>query len=113
MTHKLIRWKYSLYLAIDANFQLVWLVVSNSHRDLSLINGAGFIVHQEDFCNHVAEYGKWIPYDPSDCRDHQAVKLATTKRGAALTTSGVATVDCAHHDCKGPSAVTILDHREE
>ncbi len=67
VTHKLIRWKYSLYLAIDANFWLVRLVVSNSHRNPSLINGAGFIVHQEDFHNHVAEYGKWISHDPSDC----------------------------------------------
>ncbi|PBK62569.1 hypothetical protein ARMSODRAFT_1024770 [Armillaria solidipes] len=106
-------WKHTLYLAIDANFRLVRLVVSNSNQDPSLLNGAGFIVQQEDFRKHVAEYGKRIPYDPSDCRDHQAVKLATTKRGAGLATSGVATVDCARHDCKGPSAVTILDHREE
>ncbi|KAK0457575.1 uncharacterized protein EV420DRAFT_1643914 [Desarmillaria tabescens] len=106
-------WKYTLYVAIDANFRLVRLVISNSNRDPSLLNGAGFIVRQEDFRNHVAEYGKRIPYDPSDCCDHQAVKLATTKRGAALATSGVATVNCAWHDCKGPSAVTILDHGEE
>ncbi|KAK0430440.1 hypothetical protein EV421DRAFT_1893559 [Armillaria borealis] len=106
-------WKYSLFLAIDANFHLVRFVVSNSARDPSLVNGSGFVVAQEEFRKHVAEYGKRIPYDPSDCRDHQAVKLATSKRGAGLATSGVATVDCARHDAKGPGAVTILDHGEE
>ncbi|KAK0236278.1 hypothetical protein EDD85DRAFT_954140 [Armillaria nabsnona] len=106
-------WKYTLYLTIDANFRLVCLVVSNSNRDPSLINGAAFIVQQENFRAHVAEYGKRIPFDPSDCRDHEAVKLATTKWGAGLAMSGVGTVDCARHDCKNPSAVTILDHGEE
>ncbi|KAK0458719.1 uncharacterized protein EV420DRAFT_1642445 [Desarmillaria tabescens] len=106
-------WKYTLYIAIDANFRLVRLVVSNSSRDPSLTNGAAYLVQQEDFRAHVAEYGKRIPYDPSDCRDHEAVKLATTKRGAGLATSGMAMVDCARHDCKNPSAVTILDHGEE
>ncbi|KAK0440544.1 hypothetical protein EV421DRAFT_1737210 [Armillaria borealis] len=106
-------WKYSLFLTIDANFRLVQFVVSNAARDPSLVNGAGFVVAQDDFRKHVAEYGKRIPFDPSDCRDHQAVKLATSKRGAGLATSGVATVDCARHDAKGPAAVTILDHGEE
>ncbi len=108
-----LRWKYTLYIAIDANFRLVRFVVSNASRDPSLIDGAGFVVAQEEFRKHVAEYGKRIPFDPSDCRDHQAVKLATSKRGAGLATSGVATVDCARHNSKGPAAVTILDHSEE
>ncbi len=82
-------------------------------QDLSLVNGAGFVVVQESFRKHVAEYGKRIPYDPSDCRDHQAIKLATSKHGAGLATSGVAMVDYAQHDAKGPGAVTILDHGEE
>ncbi|PBK90515.1 hypothetical protein ARMGADRAFT_934251 [Armillaria gallica] len=107
------RWKYSLFLAIDANFRLVHFVVSNLARDPSLVNGAGFVVAQDDFRQHVAKYGKCIPYDPSDCRDHQAIKLVTSKRGAGLATSGVATVDCARHDSKGPGTVTILDHGEE
>ncbi len=68
---------------------------------------------QDEFRKHVAEYGNRIPYDPSDCRDHQAVKLATSKHGAGLATSGVATVDCTRHDTKGPGVVTILDHGEE
>ncbi len=72
-----------------------------------------FIVRQKDFHAHVAEYGKQIPLDPSDCQDHEAVKLATTKQGAGLATSGVGTVDCAWHDCKNPSTITILDHGEE
>ncbi len=83
------------------------------NRDPSLINGAGFIVQQEDFRAHIAEYGKRIPFDPSDCRDHEAIKLATTKRGAGLAMSGVGTVDCARHNCKNPSIITILDHGEE
>ncbi len=78
----LSRWKYTLYVAIDANFRLVRFVVSNASHDPSLINGAGFMVAQEQFRKHVAEYGKRIPFDPSDCQDHQAVKLATSKRGA-------------------------------
>ncbi|KAK0435013.1 hypothetical protein EV421DRAFT_1740461 [Armillaria borealis] len=108
-----LRWKYMLYVAIDANFQLVHFVVSNASQDPSLINGAGFVVAQEEFRRHVAEYGKCIPFDPSDCCDHQAVKLTTSKHGVGLATSSVATVDCAHHDSKGPVAVTILDHGEE
>ncbi len=60
-----IRWKYTLYLAINANFQLVCLVVSNLNRDPSLINGAGFIVRQEDFHAHIAEYGKRIHLIPA------------------------------------------------
>ncbi len=102
-----------MFLAIDTNFHLVHFVVSNSAQDLSLVNGAGFVVAQEEFRKHIAEYGKCIPYDPSNCRDHQAIKLATSKCGTGLATSGVATVDYAHHDAKGPDAVTILDHSVE
>ncbi|KAK0466807.1 uncharacterized protein EV420DRAFT_1635847 [Desarmillaria tabescens] len=91
----------------------LWKYISNAARDPSLVNGAGFVVAQESFRKHVAEYGKCIPYDPSDCRDHQAVKLVTSKHGAGLAMSRVATVDCARHDAKGPGAVTILDHSEE
>ncbi|SJL11239.1 uncharacterized protein ARMOST_14642 [Armillaria ostoyae] len=106
-------WKYSLFLAIDANFRLIRFVVSNAAQDPSLVNGGSFVVAQESFRKHVVEYGKRIPYDPSDCRDHQAVKLATSKCGTGLATSGVVMVDCARHDAKGPGAVTILDHGEE
>ncbi|PBK83240.1 hypothetical protein ARMGADRAFT_945276 [Armillaria gallica] len=88
-------WKYTPYLAIDANFQLVCFMVSNSNRDPSLTNRVAFIVWQDEFREHVAEYGKWIPFDPR------------------LATSGIATVDCACHDCKNPSVVTILDHGKE
>ncbi|KAK0227419.1 hypothetical protein EDD85DRAFT_958034 [Armillaria nabsnona] len=84
-------WKYMLYLAIDANFQLIRL----------------------DFCAHITEYGKRIPFDPSDCQDHEAIKLATTKQSAGLATSSVGTMNCARHDCKNPSTVTILDYGEE
>ncbi|PBK80813.1 hypothetical protein ARMGADRAFT_1039737 [Armillaria gallica] len=59
--------------------------------DPSLIDGAAFIVQQKDFHAHIAKYGKQIPFDPSDCQDHEAVKLATTKRSARLATSGVGT----------------------
>ncbi len=65
------------------------------------------------FRKHVKEYGSRLPYDPSDCNQHDAVKSATRRRGQGLATSGIATVDCARHDCKNPSSVTILDVGEE
>lgn len=71
------------------------------------------MVAQEEFKKHVMEYGKHILFDPSDCHDHQAVKLTTFKRGAGLAMSSVVMVDCAWHDSKGPGGVTILDHGEE
>ncbi len=88
-------------------------MASTGRKDPSLNKGGIYLVEQESFCKHVKEYGFCVPYDPSDCNQHDVVQSATRCRAQGLVTSGIATVDCAQHDCKNPASVTILDVSKE
>ncbi|SJL17200.1 uncharacterized protein ARMOST_20746 [Armillaria ostoyae] len=73
-------WRHALFLAIDANFHLVRFAASSGGKDPSLNKGGAFLVEQVAFCKHVKEYGSRLPYDPSDCNQHDAVQSATRRQ---------------------------------
>lgn len=51
------RWKYALFLAIDANFRLKRKAVSSDAVDPSLNRGCAYFVEEGAYKAHLAAYG--------------------------------------------------------
>jgi hypothetical protein len=106
------RWKYSLFVGIDANFRLKRLDVSSEDMDPGLNHGFAYFVDTPQYYNYLNTYGKMIQDDKSSCNDHNALKLASMKGGKGIASTGVVTVDCARHDMKRPVSVADLQKGE-
>ncbi|KAG1722940.1 uncharacterized protein EDB91DRAFT_1240167 [Suillus paluster] len=106
-----VRWKYALFLAIDANFRLARKNVSSDKLDPSLSQGWSYFVEERGFKSFLNEAGT-LPQEKSTCASHSAVNLADTKNARGLATTGVGTVDCARHNLKRPCAVGDLQKGE-
>jgi hypothetical protein len=52
-----IRWKYALFLAIDANFWLKWKLVSSNNVDPSLNAGTCYFVEETVYKQYLSERG--------------------------------------------------------
>ncbi|KAG2110013.1 hypothetical protein DEU56DRAFT_874489 [Suillus clintonianus] len=92
------RWKYSLFLAIDANFRLARKNVSSDKTDPA-------------FKKFLHDTGKQ-PQEKSSCASHNAVNLAETKNSRGLAATGAGTVDCSRHNMKRPCGVGDLQKGE-
>ncbi|PBK62771.1 hypothetical protein ARMSODRAFT_990401 [Armillaria solidipes] len=106
-------WIYRLFLAIDANFRLRCLNVSNEESDPSLNPGYAYFVEEKKFRSHLETYGNVIPIEEkSTCNNHDAVKLANSRGGQGAAATGVGTVVCGRHDMKRPLSVGDLQKGE-
>ncbi|KAK0211960.1 hypothetical protein IW262DRAFT_1301412 [Armillaria fumosa] len=107
------RWLYRLFVAIDANFRLRRLNVSDELNDPSLNQGYAYFVEEEGFKAHLKEYGDIIPEEEkSTCNNHDAVKLANSRGGKGAAATGVGAVVCGRHDMKRPLSVGDLQKGE-
>ncbi|KAG1851623.1 hypothetical protein DFJ58DRAFT_716681 [Suillus subalutaceus] len=97
-----IRWKYALFLAIDANFQLKWKPVLSDNVDLSLNASSCYFVKETAYKQYLSDM----------CVSHNAMNMADTKSSRGLAATGVGTVDCVRHDMKLPNGVGNLQKGE-
>ncbi|KAF9457802.1 hypothetical protein BDZ94DRAFT_1285142 [Collybia nuda] len=99
-------WKYTLFLAIDANFKLQRKRVSSEERDPSLGSGWAFFVDEGKYKEYLA--ANWdYKQDRSTCMSHDAVDKPD-REARGLAASGAGTIDCARHDFKRPNGVGDL-----
>ncbi|KAG1884716.1 hypothetical protein F4604DRAFT_1878684 [Suillus subluteus] len=105
------RWKYSLFLAIDANFRLARKNVSSNKVDPGLNKGWAYFVEEKAFKKFLHDTGKQ-PQEKSSCASHNAVNLAETKNSRGLAATGAGTVDCSRHNMKRPCGVGDLQKGE-
>ncbi|KAG1729978.1 uncharacterized protein EDB91DRAFT_1239163 [Suillus paluster] len=105
------RWKYVLFVAIDANFRLKRKVVSSDTADPSLNAGWVYFVHKDSYKSYLADRAT-EKQERSTCVSHNAVNMADTKSSHGLAATGVGTIDCARHDMKLPNGVGDLQKGE-
>ncbi|KAF6746394.1 hypothetical protein DFP72DRAFT_823183 [Ephemerocybe angulata] len=105
------RWIHALNLALDANFRLRRKDVSSRAADPGLIQGFAYFVEDNAFCEYVKKHADEVE-PKSTCSRHDAVYLADTRPGQGYSATGVATVECARHNMKRPSAVCDLQKGE-
>ncbi|KAK0492044.1 hypothetical protein EDD18DRAFT_1079972, partial [Armillaria luteobubalina] len=106
-------WLYRLFVAVDANFRLHRLNVSDELNDPSLNQGYAYFVEEQGFKAYLKEYGDIIPEEEkSTCNNHDAVKLANSRGGKGAAATGVGAVVCGRHDMKRPLSVGDLQKGE-
>lgn len=106
------RWLYTLFLAIDANFRLKRLNVSNNLKDPGLNCGYAYLVDEGKFKRYLEQYDSQVPNEVSRCNNHDAIKSASMRGGKGTAASGVGTVECSRHDMKRPVSVGDLQKGE-
>ncbi|KAG1743569.1 uncharacterized protein EDB91DRAFT_1080974 [Suillus paluster] len=102
-----VRWKYALFIVINANFQLKHKAVSSDNRDPSLNSGWAYFVKEVAYKSYLADQAG-AKQDHSTCVSHNAVNMADTKSSHGLAPTGVGAVDCARHDMKLANGVRDL-----
>ncbi|KAG2031785.1 hypothetical protein BDR03DRAFT_936229 [Suillus americanus] len=107
-----VRWKYALFIVIDANFRLKCKAVSSENVDPSLNAGWGYFVEEAAYKAYLADQAG-VKQDRSTCVSHNAVNMADTKSSYGLAATGVGTVDCARHDMKLANGVGDLQKGEK
>ncbi|KAG1886227.1 hypothetical protein F4604DRAFT_1509274, partial [Suillus subluteus] len=88
-----VRWKYALFIVIDANFRLKRKAVSSDNVDPSLNSGWAYFVEEAAYKAYLAHQAG-IKQDCSTCVSHNAINLTDTKSSYGLAATGVGTVDC-------------------
>ncbi|KAG2138440.1 uncharacterized protein EDB93DRAFT_1242126 [Suillus bovinus] len=106
-----IRWKYALFLAIDANFWLKRKLVSSDNVDPSLNASSCYFVEDTAYTQYLSEHGCELQ-EKSTCVSHNTVNMADTKSSRGLAAMGVGTMDCARYDMKLPNRVGDLQKGE-
>ncbi|KAG1908791.1 uncharacterized protein F5891DRAFT_1124415 [Suillus fuscotomentosus] len=96
-----VRWKYALFIAIDANFRLKRKAVSSDN-----------FVEEAAYKSYLAHQAG-VKQDRSMCVSHNAFNMADTKSLHGLAATGVGTVDCARHDMKLANGVGDLQKGEK
>ncbi|KAG1798028.1 hypothetical protein EV424DRAFT_1475028 [Suillus variegatus] len=106
-----IKWKYVLFVAIDANFRLKRKAVSSDTADPSLNAGWVYFVQEHKYKSYIADRAS-EKQERSTCVSHNAVNMADIKSSRGLAATGVGTIDCARHDMKLPNGVGDLQKGE-
>ncbi|KAF5340049.1 hypothetical protein D9611_012394 [Ephemerocybe angulata] len=109
--HESLRYIHSLNLALDACFRLRRKDVSSDQADPGLSQGFAYFVENGKFEKYLAAHADEVE-PKSECSRHDAVNLADITPGQGYASSGVATVECARHNMKRPSAVCDLQKGE-
>ncbi|KAK0237361.1 hypothetical protein EDD85DRAFT_953359 [Armillaria nabsnona] len=100
-------------MAVDANFHLRRLNVSDEINDPSLNQGYAYFMEEEGFKAHLETYSGVIPEEEkSMCNNHDAVKLANSRGGKGAAVTGVSAVVCGCHNMKRPLSVGDLQKGE-
>ncbi|KAG1894210.1 uncharacterized protein F5891DRAFT_1131024 [Suillus fuscotomentosus] len=87
-----VRWKYTLFVAIDVNFRLKWKAVSLDNIDPNLNSGWAYFVEEAAYKSYLA--------------DQASVKQeCSTCSSCGLAVTGVGAVDCARHNMKLANSV--------
>ncbi|KAF6758442.1 hypothetical protein DFP72DRAFT_1064583 [Ephemerocybe angulata] len=105
------RYIHALNLALDACFRLKRKDVSSDEADPGLSRGYSYFVNPIKFTNFLKQHEDEVE-PKSTCSRHDAVNLADVTPGQGYAASGVATVECARHNMKRPSAVCDLQKGE-
>ncbi|KAF6741636.1 hypothetical protein DFP72DRAFT_861793 [Ephemerocybe angulata] len=105
------RYIHALNLALDACFRLKRKDVSSEKADPGLSKGFAYFVHTPKFVEYLDQHEDEVE-PKSSCSRHDAVNLADVSPGQGYAASGVATVECARHNMKRPSAVCDLQKGE-
>ncbi|KAF9555789.1 hypothetical protein CPC08DRAFT_779954 [Agrocybe pediades] len=106
------KWLYTLYTAMDANFRLKRMNVSNDERDPGLNHGYSYMVERKKFKEYLKVYDTKIVDEKSNCNNHDAIKSASARGGHGTAVSGAGAVVCARHDMKRPLGVGDLQKGE-
>ncbi|KAK0470846.1 hypothetical protein IW261DRAFT_1553665 [Armillaria novae-zelandiae] len=104
-------WEDTLYIGIDANFQLERFInVSSEDKDPGLSKGLAYFVDSEAFCKHLKDFDTQIIQPLSSCSNHEAVKgdKRSSIRTRELAASGVGSVVCTRHELKLPLCTVDL-----
>ncbi|KAF6746462.1 hypothetical protein DFP72DRAFT_992812 [Ephemerocybe angulata] len=109
--HSYTRYIHALNLALDACFRLKRKDVSSEAADPGLSRGFSYFVKQGKFSEFLKKHEDEVE-PKSTCSRHDAVNLADVTPGQGYAASGVATVECARHNMKRPSAVCDLQKGE-
>ncbi|KAJ7310883.1 hypothetical protein DFH08DRAFT_974040 [Mycena albidolilacea] len=105
------RFLYTLFLAIDTNFRLMRKDVLSEEKDPGLVRGWGFFGDVTKYMAHLEKH--WDQkQERSTCVSHDAVNKPL-QEFLGLGSSGIGTVDCAHHNMKHPNGVGDLQMGEQ
>ncbi|KAG1906246.1 uncharacterized protein F5891DRAFT_1125633 [Suillus fuscotomentosus] len=107
-----IRWRYVLFLAIDANFRLKRKAISSDDRNPSLNSGWAYFVEERAYKQFLSEHST-ERQERSTCVGHNAVNTADTKASRGLAAMGVGSVVCARHEMRLPNSVGDLQKGEK
>ncbi|KAF5340022.1 hypothetical protein D9611_012449 [Ephemerocybe angulata] len=105
------RYIHAINLALDACFRLKRKDVSSEKADPGLSRGFSYFVENSKFTAHLEKHEDEVE-PKSTCSRHDAVNLADVSPGQGYAASGIATVECARHNMKRPSAVCDLQKGE-
>ncbi|KAF6751956.1 hypothetical protein DFP72DRAFT_1070661 [Ephemerocybe angulata] len=105
------RYIHALNLALDACFRLKRKDVSSEKADPGLSDGYSYFVKNPKFVEFLETHKDEVE-PKSTCSRHDAVNLADVSPGQGYAATGVATVECARHNMKRPSAVCDLQKGE-
>ncbi|SJL02898.1 uncharacterized protein ARMOST_06239 [Armillaria ostoyae] len=95
-TPPLIRWLYTLFVAMDANFRLKNLLHSDEISDPGLHTGNVYYVDDEKYKVHISQYPAQT--DISSCSGFQTLAHAETKNNVGMHTTRVVACVCAHYE---------------
>ncbi|KAK0494278.1 hypothetical protein EDD18DRAFT_1107307 [Armillaria luteobubalina] len=78
-------WLDRLFVSVDANFRLKRFNVSSNRQDPCLNKGYSYFIDSEIVNAHMKKFEDKIVEEKSTCNDHDAVKLATMRRGKGMS----------------------------
>ncbi|KIJ11640.1 hypothetical protein PAXINDRAFT_164080 [Paxillus involutus ATCC 200175] len=93
---------YSLFVAIDANFQLKRKAVWKDSVDPSFSQGWAYFVEECAYKTHLSKHIKDLQ-EKNSCSSHNAANMADTKSTKGLAATGVGAMECTRHNLKRPS----------
>lgn len=107
------RWKYTLFIAIDANFRMRRKDVSSEEKDPGLNKGYAYLVYDAKFREYLGVYENKIVQEKTTCSTHDAIKSASIRGGRGIAASGLGAVVCGRHDMRLPVAAGDLHKGEK
>ncbi|KAG2034290.1 hypothetical protein BDR03DRAFT_935365 [Suillus americanus] len=114
-----MRWLYSFFLAINANFRLKRHLVSTDAKDPGITHGWAYFVDECGHKSYLKENSAVTQELPSHrhqrsvCVSHDTVNLADTKSSKGLAATGVGAVDCTQYKYKLPNSIGDLQKGEK
>ncbi|KAG1721611.1 hypothetical protein EDB19DRAFT_1646367 [Suillus lakei] len=105
------RWKYTLFIAINANFRLKRKAVSSDTADPSLNAAWVYFMQEHRYKSYIADRAT-KKQEQSTCISHNVVNMADIKSSHGLAATDVRMIDCTRHDMKLPNGVGDLQKGE-